>query len=321
MPPAPQIKVGPLKKGELPEADRLFRLAFGTFLGLPDPATFMGDRDLVASRVRAKHVQALAAREHGRLVGFNLLTIWGSFGFFGPLCVSPEYWDKGVAQKLLEATVAAFDQAKLPRTALYTFPHSAKHVGLYTKYGYWPQQLTALFRYAPVKPRDWQPEPGTSVLHITKRWHRTHDDHLEDCRKLTQRIDPGLDLTQEIRSLLNQDIGEILLTFTRKTFDGFAIACTGKGSEGGAGVCYLKFAAVRGGSGADERFHRLLDACEAFAASRNVLLEFGASFACEKAYRCLLSRRLRPLTHGITMQRPHAPGFYRRDAYVRCDLR
>ena len=39
------IKVGLLKQSELVEADRIVRLAFGTFLGLPNPLEFMDDRD------------------------------------------------------------------------------------------------------------------------------------------------------------------------------------------------------------------------------------------------------------------------------------
>ena len=36
-----KIRVGPLKASELKEADRIVRLAFGTFLGMPDPMAFM----------------------------------------------------------------------------------------------------------------------------------------------------------------------------------------------------------------------------------------------------------------------------------------
>ena len=43
------IKVGLLKQSELEEADRIVRLAFGTFLGLPNPLDFMGDRSFMAS--------------------------------------------------------------------------------------------------------------------------------------------------------------------------------------------------------------------------------------------------------------------------------
>ena len=37
------------------------RLAFGTFLGMPDPMVFMGDREFLGPRMRSKNVKALAA--------------------------------------------------------------------------------------------------------------------------------------------------------------------------------------------------------------------------------------------------------------------
>jgi hypothetical protein len=86
------MNVGLLKKTELEEADRIFRLAFGTFLGMPNPSAFAGDRDMLISRWHSPHVKVLAAREDGRLIGSNLITRWGSFAFFGPLTVVPEYW-------------------------------------------------------------------------------------------------------------------------------------------------------------------------------------------------------------------------------------
>ena len=38
-----EIDVRPLRETDLEQADRIFRLAFGTFIGLPDPSTFGGD--------------------------------------------------------------------------------------------------------------------------------------------------------------------------------------------------------------------------------------------------------------------------------------
>jgi hypothetical protein len=53
-------------------ADRIFRLAFGTFLGLADPMTFFGDADYVRTRLLADPSGALAAKTNsGELVGFN----------------------------------------------------------------------------------------------------------------------------------------------------------------------------------------------------------------------------------------------------------
>lgn len=84
------IQVGPLKQSELEEAGRIVRLAFGTFLGLPNPLDFMGDRNLVTPRWHSTHVKVIAARQSGRLLGTNVATRWGSFAFFGPLTVLPE---------------------------------------------------------------------------------------------------------------------------------------------------------------------------------------------------------------------------------------
>ena len=98
------IKIALLAESELPEADRIIRLAFGTFLGLPNPLDFMGDRDFLRPRWRAPHVKVDAAHLDGLLLGTNVPTRWGSFGFFGPLTIHPDFWDRGVAQRLLEAT-------------------------------------------------------------------------------------------------------------------------------------------------------------------------------------------------------------------------
>jgi hypothetical protein len=53
------------------------RLAFGTFLGLPDPMAFMGDADYVRTRFAADPAVALAAEVDGRLAGTNFVTRWG----------------------------------------------------------------------------------------------------------------------------------------------------------------------------------------------------------------------------------------------------
>ena len=84
-----QIRIRPLEERDLAEADRILRLAFGTFLGLPDPLKMFGDSDFVYTRFRAAPDSALAAEADGQLVGSNFVTHWGSFGFFGPLSVVP----------------------------------------------------------------------------------------------------------------------------------------------------------------------------------------------------------------------------------------
>ncbi len=315
------IKVGLLKKNELDEADRIVRLAFGTFLGLPNPLDFMGDRNFMAPRWRSAHVKVIAAREGGRLIGSNIVTRWGSFGFFGPLTVLPEYWDRGVAKRLLESTMPIFDRWGLRHTGLFTFPQSSKHVGLYQKFGYWPRYLTAIMTRSPVGMPAPQAKRADAPALLSALTKTERELAIRACGKLTHKIDKGLDLTGEIRALLAQRTGDAVLTYTRGVLDAFAVCLNGPGSEGGEKTCYVKFGAARGGAGAGERFDKLLDACEVFASSRGATVEAGVNMAREDAYRRMRSHGYRVTMQGVAMQRPHADGFNRADAYVIDDWR
>ncbi|HWB86410.1 MAG TPA: GNAT family N-acetyltransferase [Bryobacteraceae bacterium] len=316
----PRVKIGPLKQNEIEEAERIVRLAFGTFLGLPNPVSFMGDRSLVKPRWHSTNVKIIAAREGDRLIGSNVVTRWGSFGFFGPLTVLPEYWDRGVAKRLLEATQPVFDRWGVRHTGLFTFAQSAKHIGLYQKFGYWPRYLTALMTRVPeAGTAPSRVKPAGVLLSSLKKSQR--EEAILACAKLTNKVDRGLDLTAEIRALLAQRTGEAVLIYTRSTLDAFAICLHGAGSEGGEKTCYVKFAAARGGAGAGERFDRLLDACDEFAASRGAAIEAGVNLAREDAFRRMRAHGYGVMVQGVAMQRPHGEGFNRADAYVIDDWR
>jgi len=316
MPAKQAIKAGLLKESELEEADRIVRLAFGTFLGLPNPLDFMGDRNFLTPRWRSPHVRVIAAREGGRLIGSNVVTRWGSFGYFGPLTVLPEYWDRGVAQRLLEATMTVFERWGVRHSGLFTFPHSAKHVALYQKFGYWPRYLTAIMTRTPETNK---PAGAPALLSAFPKSRR--EQAIEACRKLTGTIDKGLDLTGEIRAVLAQHTGDVVVTDTRGVLDAFAVCMNGPGSEGGAKTCYVKFGAARGGAGAGARFDKLLDACDMFASSRGAALEAGLNLAREDAYRRMRAHGYWATRQGVAMQRPHADGFNRAGAYVIDDWR
>lgn len=318
MPDALRLTIGPLRKTEVDEAHRIMKLAFGTFLGLPDPMAFLGDRNFILPRSRARNTRSIAARHNGRLIGLNLLTRWGSFGFFGPLVVLPEYWDKGVAQRLLAATTRAFDGWGVRHSGLFTFAHSPKHVGLYIKAGYWPRNLTALLS----RKFDGAPETSLSApALLSARSRAERQKAIAACRRLTNTLERGLDLAGEIESILRQRTGDVILVEERSRLEAFALCVTGPESEGGEKTAYIKFAAARPGPGAAQRFDRLLDACDAFAKPRGLTLEAGCNLAREDAFRHMRAHGYRPMTQGIAMHRPNIPGFNREDAYVIDDWR
>src|SRR5437870_4494594 len=97
--PIGPVSVRPLRDADLDRADQIFRLAFGTFLGVPHPKTFFGTADYVRTRFRADPQAAFAATVDGELAGSSFAANWGSVGFFGPLTVRPELWDQGVGKR------------------------------------------------------------------------------------------------------------------------------------------------------------------------------------------------------------------------------
>ncbi|MGD0154755.1 MAG: GNAT family N-acetyltransferase [Terracidiphilus sp.] len=313
----PPVEIGPLREDELEEAGRVVRLAFGTFLGLPNPMEFMGDRDFVSPRFHSRNAAVLAARDASRLIGLNVATRWGSFGFFGPLTVLPEYWNRSVAHQLLAATMKVFDRWGIRHTGLFTFANSAKHVGLYQKFGYWPGYLTAIMKRTPVEPASSAPKGTAAPVLLTSLTRAAREQAIEDCARLTNRIKQGLDLSDEIRAVAAQFTGDIILIRGARTLDAFAVCMHGAGSEGGGKTCYVKFAAARD----SEPFGRLLDAIDAFALARGAEVETGVSTACADAFRRMRSYGYRPVTLGVAMQRPHVHGFNRPAHYVLGDWR
>jgi GNAT superfamily N-acetyltransferase len=318
-PKASRAVVNKLDEKDLPEAERIFRLAFGTFLGAPDPDTFWADRDYVYARHRAPHVAAFGASLDGTLVGTNFASKWGSVGFFGPITVRPDLHDRGIARALLARTMEQFDAWETRHAGLFTFAQSAKHVGLYQKYGFYPRFLTALMTSPPGRASKVSGVSRFSALTSAQR-----EEALRSCREIAETLYPGLDLTDEIRTTQVQGLGDTLLIEGASGIAAFAICHFGPRSEAGADTCFIKFGAVRDGPGpsAARDYLRLLDACEALAADVGMpTVLAGANMARHEAYRLLVDRGYATVLQGVSMHRPNEPGYCRPGLYVIDDWR
>jgi len=309
-------EIRPMQPADVEAADRVMRSAFGTYLGAPDPLRVFGDAEFVRPRFAAQPEWAFVAELEGEVVGSNFATRWGSFGFFGPLTVRPDIWDSGIGSALMSPVVDLFEQWGVGQAALFTFPQSPKHIGLYQKFGFWPQHLTPLLEKSPAATG-----AGRAWRSFEELGEQERRDAADACRDLTDAIFAGLDLEHEIRSTSEQELGDTLLLEGAAGLDGFAVCHLGAG-EAGSGTCFVKFAAARPGNGAYERFERLVDACEELAVERGLdRIVAGINTARHDAYRRLLGRGYRTWLEGVIMQRPNAYGYCRPDAYVIDDLR
>lgn len=312
------IQIRLLRESDLPEADRIIRLAFGTFLGLPDPMAVFGDSDFAYTRFAAAPDAALAAEADGKLVGSNFVTGWGGVGFFGPLSVEPWLWGRKVAQQLLEPTMDLFAKWGCRHAGLFTFSHSPKHAALYQKFGFWPRFLTPVMS----KPVTAAPLDGDEYVRYSRLSPAQKAEVLEDCRNLTDQIYAGLDVSREIHAVDVQNLGDTILLLDGSKVVAFAVCHAGPKTEAGSGMCYAKFAAVRPGNGAQQTFEQLLGASGRLAASLGVQrLVAGVNMSRHEAYRTMVAQGFRTDLQGVTMHRENDAGYHRPGLYVLDDWR
>jgi GNAT superfamily N-acetyltransferase len=307
--------VRPLAETDLSEADRIMRDAFGTFIGLPEPRSFMGDADYVHSRWRSPAVECWGLELGGRLAGSNFATRWGNFGFFGPLSVDPAEQGKGGAQALMEPVIDAFARWDAGYQGLYTFSNSAKHLSLYGRYGFHPRFLTAIAA-----------APAATLGAARAPWRRLseaagieREEILTEAAGIAGGVQDGLDLSDEIRACVDQSLGDVLLAPDGRAF---ALCHEGAGTEAGSGSVYIKFAAVQPGPGAAATFNDLLNATADLARERgaeNVVA--GVNAGCTAAWDAMFAAGFRALIVGVELRHGNQAGWSRPENFVLCDLR
>jgi GNAT superfamily N-acetyltransferase len=310
--PAHDVQIRPLRESELAEASLICRVAFGTFLGIPEPHNAGLDREYIATRWRAAPDAVLAAELDGALAGTNVATNWGSFAFFGPLTVRPELWNRGIAQKLLAPTMDLFESWGVKDAGLFTFAHSAKHATLYQKFGFWPRFLTAIMSKAVTA------APASSFQKFSALDDAGRSSALARCREITNAILDGLDVSKELLSVLRQSLGDTIIL----DGDAFAVCHFGPGTEAANSTCYVKFAAVRPGPRAEKVFEKLLDAITSLAQERGLLrIEAGTNLGRSGAYRAMLRSGFKTQMQGVAMHKPDRPIFSRPDVFAIDDWR
>jgi GNAT superfamily N-acetyltransferase len=308
------ISIRAMGPGDFAEADRVVRLAFGTYFQLPDPMQFRGDGSLL-SRWRAYPDGGVVALSEGRIVGMSFASDLGSLGMLGPVAVLPEFWRRGVAHLLIGAAVEIIERWHCRLAGLFTFPQSAPHIRLYQEFGFWPRHLTPVMT-KPVAARG-------DVAGVTRLSASADRAALvARCGALADAVYRGLDLGREMAAVLDGGLGDVIVLVEGSSVAGFAICHTGAGSEGSSTVCYVKFALARPGTNGAERLERLILACESFAAARGAqTLSAGVSTGRHFAYRLLVAMGFRTQLAGVQMHRPWIEAYDLPDAFVLDDWR
>jgi len=309
------VVVRSMTAGDLPEATRIYRLAFGTFLGAPDPSRFRLDMRTLETRFATDPGTAFVAERAGRLLGSVIGMDWGSQFIVGPLTVDPAHSGQGVARLLMPAILDVAAQRRPALVSLFTHPASTTHLRLYESFGFTPMFLTPVLS----KPtRGAAPSSGPRLFSALSATGQAAA--LDQSRGLTEASFTGLDLRREIRAIEALRLGETILLEDAGGLAGIALCHIGAGTEAGEGALFVKFATVR--PRAAPEFERLLDAIEALAAERRVQrITGGVNSGRRDAYGRVMARGFRAGLVGVAMHRPDIAGTLRPDVYIIDDWR
>ena len=324
------VNVRNLREDDLDDADTILRLSFGTFMGLDDPMSFFGDSDFVRSRYTTDPNSAFAIEIDGNLVGSNFVTDWGSVGFFGPLSIHPNYWNKGIAKHLIIPVLQRLSKLEIQYAGLFTFAQSPKHVYLYQKYDFWPRFLTSIMTKTITEKND------EKRLELSQKHEKPHDVRftqirndvkslvLDDCKYLTNGIFPGLDLQKEILAVDSQKLGDTILLYdpSRNKLTGIAICHYGKGTEAGSNVCYIKFAAISTNNNSHSNFVRMLNSVESMALEKGIFkITAGSNMERHLAYKAMINYGFKSEFQGVSMHKGNKQGYNTPSTFIIDDWR
>lgn len=319
-----EISICNLKEKDLKRADYIIREAFSSHLGI-SPSEFAPGQDL-AAHYWVEPEGAFAAYEAAELAGVIFATTWGSFAFFGPLCVSSSHWNKGIAQLLLNETDKYFKERGINISGLYTFSDSAKHIRLYERYGYHPQMLTANL----VKKLDTQNKTA-SVAPEVKRLSMLEKNlqaaALDDMDKLTNKVFPGLALSAEARNSIPSETGhqslisETVLIYQNDRLKAFALCpMPPQEIDSEKKAVYAKFAIADADS--DANLTLLINGLERYAAMVEASqIRASTNTARRACYKGMLAHGFTVEGYGIAMIRPDTAGYNRPEVFVFDDWR
>jgi len=216
----------------------------------------------------------VAEEDQSKIVGAALAVTWGGVGLVGPVAVLTNYQNQKIGQQLIQAADEFFEENKVALQGLVTYPTSAKHLLLYSKFSYRPKGLVAITSRLLDRRdgRNGPPRPSKGGL-VVRRFSSLEETKkkaaLQRFHKITNAICRGLDLAKEVEIVDGLALGDTLLFERGRDLLGFAIYHTPGVSEAPTGALYVKFLAI------DPQFKRVETLEQALGALEELAAELG----------------------------------------------
>lgn len=161
----------------------------------------------------------LVADEDGKVVGSAFCHTLGKVGWIGPLEVLPSHQDHGIGKALLASCESHLVERDCQVIGLETMAHLPKHLHFYMSSGYRPGQMTLIME----KILHHEPDPPTAVEEMGPS---TSTKDLQEITRLSGMINPQLDYSSEVRTILEKHLGSIYTIRAGEELQGFALLHT-----------------------------------------------------------------------------------------------
>jgi GNAT superfamily N-acetyltransferase len=152
----------------------------------------------------------------GQMVAFNMVHRSGTEGWMGPLAVRPDRQGEGLGSAMVRTGIEWLRGHGATTIGLETMPRTVDNIGFYSRIGLVPTRLTVTL----VHDVGRRPAGAPALLSSAGAdW----DHQLEECRRLADRVLPGVDFTRELALTRDLGIGDTTLVREGRSLTGFAL--------------------------------------------------------------------------------------------------
>jgi GNAT superfamily N-acetyltransferase len=152
----------------------------------------------------------------GKMVAFNMVHRSGTEGWMGPLAVRPDRQGEGLGSTMVRTGIDWLRAQGATTIGLETMPRTVDNIGFYSRIGLVPGRLTVTLVHD-------VPRRGAGAPELLSAAGTAWDERVEECRRLTDRLIPGVDFTRELALTRDLDIGDTTLLRDGRTLAGFAL--------------------------------------------------------------------------------------------------
>jgi len=177
--------------------------------------------------IEASNNASIVYELDNKVVSYNFIHLWGSFAWFGPFGVHPEYQGKGIGKALINHTIKILkEDYKVSTIGLNTMPESSYNVGFYMNMGFSPLKLTLSLKK---DLDDLTSLPISNFYNVTEVNINNENDYSNlknNLKTLSDKAFKNFDLTSELHLIKNKGFGTAFELKAGNSIHGIAICYT-----------------------------------------------------------------------------------------------